>query len=98
VYEFRITTRLQDVDATWQRIKQATRAGELGYKAKVSTVPTDANQPPDARTICVLTYDAHDTAHIQQVADKLRDLGIADENVTFSVTNVVNSSDETDSQ
>lgn len=85
--EIRVTTSVQAVDALWERVKAATHAGELGYKSKVSTCPTEPGQPQDARTIVICTYDATDTDHVQRVADHVRQLGIADEAVTFAAMN-----------
>ena len=74
--EFRMTTRVQDVDELWSRIKAATESGELGYKAKVATRPAADKQHPDARLICIRTYDADDSSDIARIEAKLRDLGI----------------------
>lgn len=74
--EFRVTTRVQDVDALWARIKVATESGELGYKSKVSTRPAADKQHPYARLICIRTYDADDSADLTRIEAKLHDLGI----------------------
>ena len=74
--EFRVMTRVQDVDELWARIKMATHAGELGYKSKVSTRSAADKQHPDARLICVRTYDAGDSPGLARIEAKLRDLGI----------------------
>lgn len=76
--EWRIPTTVAAVDALWVQIKQATEAGELGYKAKASTRPAKTQTDGDARMICVRTYDAEDTEDVERVADKLREMGLTD--------------------
>jgi hypothetical protein len=71
-----ILTTLQEVDALWLEIKQATEAGELGHKSKVSTAAGPGQASPDARLICVRTYDSADKADVQRVREALRRLGI----------------------
>lgn len=70
--EFRIATDVHHVDALWQAIQQATQQGALGYKSKVSTQPAFEQRAPDARAICVRTYDAEDQADRERVEDRLR--------------------------
>ncbi len=71
-----IPTTLSEVDALWLKIKQATEAGLLGYKSKVSTAAGPGQTDPDSRLICVRTYDSADDADVQRVRDALRALGI----------------------
>ena len=79
--EFRISTTLDEVDAQWKIIKQATESGELGYKSKVSTAPTDGTPHGTQRMICVRTYDADDADDLQRIESKLSELGF--ENLTY---------------
>lgn len=73
-----IETTLQEADALWAAVRQATEAGRLGYKAKVSTA-SRSGQSVEARTICVKTYDSADEADISRVYAALRALGITGE-------------------
>jgi hypothetical protein len=70
-----IVTTLEDVDAMWERIKQATVAGKLGYKSVVATASHDATKQA-MRLIYIRTYDAEDTADVNRVRSALRELGI----------------------
>ncbi|MBZ0279120.1 MAG: DUF1917 domain-containing protein [Anaerolineae bacterium] len=74
--EWRIETTLAEVDSLWAIIKQATEAGFLGYKSKVSTAPAHGQTQTDARLIVVRTYDADDTADVARVEAALRERGI----------------------
>lgn len=82
---WRIETTVQAVDALWRTIRQATEAGDLGYKAKVSTAPASGQTAPDARVIHVLTYDSDDSADVERVGQALRGLGIPDTMVYSAV-------------
>lgn len=70
-----LNTTVQNVDAAWAAIKQATEDGQLGYKSKVSTASRQQNNP-DSRTICVLTYDSTDESDVQRVHNTLKSLNI----------------------
>lgn len=76
-----ITTSLEDVDAMWERIKQATVDGKLGYKSVVATASHDAAKP-NLRLIYARTYDADDSADVRRVELALRNLGI-EGNLTY---------------
>ena len=71
-----IATTVREVDALWLKIREATEAGLLGYKSKVSTAAGPGQHDVDARLICVRTYDSADEADAQRVRDALRHLGI----------------------
>lgn len=73
--EFRLMTQAGQMDADWQRIRQATLEGRLGYKSKVSTVPAHDTSDPQARTICIRTYDSADTADLARISTTLAELG-----------------------
>ncbi|MBL8161975.1 MAG: DUF1917 domain-containing protein [Anaerolineae bacterium] len=81
--EWRIPTSTAAMDALWARIKAATEAGELGYKAKISTTPAHGQADADARMIVVRTVDADDTADVERVRAALRALGI-DAEITYT--------------
>lgn len=70
-----ISVALAEVDAVWARVREATQAGKLGYKAKVATAPR-ADQGDDRRLLMVCTYDSHDQADVQRVRAALESLGI----------------------
>lgn len=73
--EFRINTTMDEVDEHWKIIKAATESGELGYKSKVSTAPTDGTPHGTQRLICVRSYDADDSADVERIEAKLKQLG-----------------------
>ncbi len=74
--EWRIQTTVEVVDETWAIVKQATQAGELGYKSKVSTSPAQGQGYREQRLICVRTVDADDSADVERVRQALVRLGI----------------------
>lgn len=76
--EFRINTTVENVDAQWEIIKTATESGELGYKSKVSTAPTDGTLHSNQRVICIRTYDSDDVANREQIKIALAELGFED--------------------
>lgn len=71
-----LPTTLSEVDALWEKIKQATQAAELGYKSKVATASRSGNNTD--RVILVRTYDANDLADVERVRSTLSALGIDD--------------------
>ena len=73
-----IPTTLSEVDALWEQIKAATRAGKLGYKSKVSTAPRNFGKDRDDRVIHVITVDADDIADVARVCEALRELGVSE--------------------
>lgn len=74
--EFRIATDAEHVDDLWATIKQATEAGQLGYKSKVSTRPAHGQPGDTERMICVRTYDADDNADVERIRAALQGLGV----------------------
>ena len=75
--EWRIPLRADEVDAVWERVKALTLAGKLGYKSKVSTRPAAGQADPEARLICVRTYDASDSEDVERVGQALRKTGLS---------------------
>lgn len=71
-----IETTVQEVDALWEKIKQATEAGLLGYKSKVLTAPANYQTHPDARVMHIQTYDDADKEDIERVRAALQALEI----------------------
>lgn len=76
--EFHIQTTIDEVDAHWLQIKQATEKGLLGYKSKVSTAPTDGKAHGKQRLICIRTYDADNQDDRNRIEAELKKLGFAD--------------------
>lgn len=66
------------VDEVWDKIKRATEDGKLGSSAKVSTARPNPNaKDPNAKVICVYTYDWTDEKDAKRVREELRRLGIS---------------------
>lgn len=65
-----LDTTVTQVDSQWAQVKQATEAGKLGYKSKVSTASHD-QRDPDARRIVVRTYDSNDQDNVKQIGETL---------------------------
>lgn len=67
------------IDTSWQTIKNATTAGELGISAKCSTNKlnpiAEQCKNKDSNVICVYTYDYDDLADVKRVRNKLFELG-----------------------
>lgn len=76
---FVLATSAAAADALWARVKTATEAGLLGYKAKVSTAPGPGQAGPDARLIYICTRDSQDAADVARVRAALRALGLPDD-------------------
>lgn len=72
--QFVVATTIHEVDELWEKIKQATEAGKLGYKSKVATASRTPNSAD--RVILVLTYDADDSGDVTRVAGALAALGV----------------------
>ncbi len=70
-----VPTTVDVVDTLWEKVKQATENGELGYKAKVSTSPGKEQGHSDARLIHVRMADSDDTAELERVRVVLEALG-----------------------
>ncbi len=71
---FVIQTDIEEVDALWLKIREATRAGKLGYKSKVSTASRSSD--PNARIVRVLTYDSADNADVDRIRAVLDEIGL----------------------
>jgi len=74
--EWRVRLTVETVDAVWERVKEATVAGKLGYKSKVSTRPAAGQADPDERLICARTYDARDADDVERVRAALQAIGL----------------------
>lgn len=72
-----IETDVANVDAVWDTVKRATRAGQLGYKSKVSTASRKGERDSTSRAILVCTADRADAADCARVRDVLEGLGLA---------------------
>jgi hypothetical protein len=71
---WQVTTRLDQVDTLWAKIKSATEAGLLGYKAKVATASHTGDS--DSRSIQVFSYDRHDEADSDRIRAALASLDL----------------------
>jgi hypothetical protein len=68
---------VESVDLYWEKIRQATIEGRLGYRAKVATsMRSPLSSRPKSRVICVYTYDWTDADDVHRVREALRELGI----------------------
>lgn len=76
--EWRVKLTVENVDAVWKQVKQATEAGKLGYKSKVSTRPAAGQAHPDQRLLAVRTYSADDTADVERIKAELESMGLSD--------------------
>lgn len=74
--EWRARLTVATVDQVWEKVKQATVAGKLGYKSKVSTRPAAGQADPDERLLCARTYDARDVDDVERVRAALQALGL----------------------
>jgi len=74
--EWLIKTTSYEVDELWAKIRQATEAGLLGYKSKVSTSPAKGQTQATDRLIVVRTYDADDSADTLRIQTVLREIGV----------------------
>ncbi len=63
------------VDKVWEKIRQATVAGQLGIAAKVSTSRPSAYKSVD-HVICVYTHDFRNKANVGEILKRLREIGI----------------------
>ena len=68
----RAETGVADVDTLWERLRAATHAGRLGYKAKVATAAREA--APDRRELRVLIADRADAPEVARVQARLQAL------------------------
>lgn len=66
----------KNIDAYWQRIKQAVEQGRLWSQAKASTAASGTVKRGGAHVICVYTYDYADSVDARRIRETLRELGI----------------------
>jgi hypothetical protein len=65
------------VDALWDAVRRALKAGRLGHAAKVSTaLPHPESRDPKKHVVCVYTANEDDAADVRRVRDALRALGV----------------------
>jgi len=76
--EWRIKLTVENVDAVWEKVKQATVEGKLGYKSKVSTRPAGGQADPDERLLAVRTYSAEDAEDVARIKAELEAMGLTD--------------------
>lgn len=65
------------IDALWQNVERAVRAGRLGHRAAVTTaLPHPSAPDPKKHVVFVYTRDANDPADVRRVREALRQLGV----------------------
>jgi hypothetical protein len=75
--KFLVFVSVESVDQVWEKIKQATIDGHLGWRSKVATSkPNPRQRGPKSRLICVYTYDGTDASDLHRVREELQALGI----------------------
>ncbi|MDR0980747.1 MAG: DUF1917 domain-containing protein [Methanocalculaceae archaeon] len=68
----------EEVDAAWQKVRNATVAGTLGIGAKVSTAKENEDSRDDRKVIYVFTADWSDEEDVMRVREELKNLGFVD--------------------
>lgn len=67
------------VDVLWERICQATVAGQLGTRSKVATAKANKSaSKKKPRAIMVYSYNADDVEDVMRIRSVLRELGIVE--------------------
>ncbi len=65
------------IDALWDQVRRAVKAGRLGHAAKVSTaLPNPLSPDPKKHIICVYTADEDNAVDVRRVREGLRQLGV----------------------
>ncbi|MCU0474722.1 MAG: DUF1917 domain-containing protein [Anaerolineae bacterium] len=70
-----IETDIDQLDALWERVKQANAQGELGYKAKATAKARNGTDPRQ-RLIVVCVADSDDAADVARVRGVLESMGL----------------------
>jgi Domain of unknown function (DUF1917) len=66
------------VDALWDAVRRALKAGRLGHAAKVSTaLPHPESRDRKKHVVCVYTANEDDAAEVRRVRAALRELGVS---------------------
>ncbi len=68
----------EDIDAAWQKVRDATVLGTLGIGAKVSTAKENEDSRDERKVIYVFTADWSDEAEVMRVREELKQLGFVD--------------------
>ncbi len=68
----------EEVDAAWQKIRDATIGGRLGVGAKVSTSKENEDAHDDRKVIYVFTADWADEPDVMRIRAELKELGFSD--------------------
>lgn len=72
-----IFDHISEIDATWEKIRDATLEGLLGPSSKVATAKPNPNAfDPMTKVICVYTEDFNDSLDVDRIAKAIRSLGI----------------------
>lgn len=73
-----IFQEVDQVDASWKKVRDATVTGELGISAKVSTAKPNPDSRDNRKVIYVYTKDWANENDVMRVREKLRELGFVD--------------------
>jgi len=68
----------EEVDAAWQKVRDATIQGRLGIGAKVSTAKENEDAHDDRKVIYVFTADWADEPDVMRIRAELKELGFVD--------------------
>ncbi|MDV0443963.1 putative phosphothreonine lyase domain-containg protein [Methanorbis rubei] len=68
----------EDVDAAWQKVRNAMVLGTLGIGAKVSTAKENEDSRDERKVIYVFTENWADEADVMRVREELKQLGFVD--------------------
>ncbi|MDV0442067.1 putative phosphothreonine lyase domain-containg protein [Methanorbis furvi] len=68
----------EEIDAAWQKVRNATVLGTLGIGAKVSTAKENDDSYDERKVIYVFTADWSDEADVMRVREELKQLGFVD--------------------
>ena len=73
-----IFLELDQVDAAWTKVRDATVALELGISVKVSTAKPNPDSRDNRKVVYIYTKDWADEPDVMRVREKLRELGFVD--------------------
>jgi hypothetical protein len=73
-----VFVKLNEVDAFWERVRNALQVGKLGDNAKVSTDPsTHKAGGVEHRVVCIYSYDGADEDDVWRIRASLRELDVS---------------------
>lgn len=69
-----IFSKIDEIDALWEKVKKATEEGLLGGISKVATAKPNANYLIE-KVICVYSYNIDDEEDVMRIREELRKIG-----------------------